>query len=213
MFGVVTSFGLPLQCSSLQIVWTRLNFTTQYFTVLRGGKKTNMTETSDISKSQTSENQLNQPHQLIAFDPNNSMQYEVGQLRGEPERIILKSDLPVHLRPYRNSPIQEKEIKGQVEKLLQAGLIKEVNSPYSAPVILAFKHDEAHHPQTNGTNGRVNPSLVTRLKCKVNASSTTIPWTKRLDQVCNEYNSTPHSIPKYSPAYLLFGLLPYLDHL
>ncbi|GFX68047.1 retrovirus-related Pol polyprotein from transposon 17.6 [Trichonephila clavipes] len=78
--------------------------------ILRGGKKTNMTETSDKSKVQTAENQLNQPNQLIAFDPNNSM--------------------------------QEKEIKGQVEKLLQAGLIKENNSPYSAPVTLAFKRDE-----------------------------------------------------------------------
>ncbi|GFV80681.1 retrovirus-related Pol polyprotein from transposon 17.6 [Trichonephila clavipes] len=64
------------------------------------------------------------------------------QLRVEPQRIILKSDLPVHLRPYRSSPIQEKEIKSQVEKLLQAGLIKESNSPYSAPVTLAFKRDE-----------------------------------------------------------------------
>ncbi|GFY07557.1 hypothetical protein TNCV_3650641 [Trichonephila clavipes] len=71
-------------------------------------------------------------------------------------------------------------------------------------------HDQrSHHPQTNGKNERVNQSLVTRLKCKVNASSTKIPWTKLLDQVCNEYNSTPHSITKYPPAYLLFGLLPY----
>ncbi|GFW07474.1 retrovirus-related Pol polyprotein from transposon 412 [Trichonephila clavipes] len=68
--------------------------------------------------------------------------YDVGQLRVEPQRIILKSDLPVPLRPYRTSPIQEKEIKSQAEKLLQAGLIKESNSPYSAPVTLAFKHDE-----------------------------------------------------------------------
>ncbi|GFY19110.1 retrovirus-related Pol polyprotein from transposon 412 [Trichonephila clavipes] len=69
--------------------------------------------------------------------------YDVGQLRVEPQRIILKSDLIVHLRPYRTSTIQEKEIKGQVEKLLQAGLIKESNSPYSAPVTLAFKRDES----------------------------------------------------------------------
>ncbi|GFT83906.1 retrovirus-related Pol polyprotein from transposon 17.6 [Trichonephila clavipes] len=66
----------------------------------------------------------------------------VSQLRVEPQRIILKSDLPVHLRPYSTSPIQEKEIKGQVEKLLQTGLIKESNSPYSAPVTLAFKRDD-----------------------------------------------------------------------
>ncbi|GFT37287.1 retrovirus-related Pol polyprotein from transposon 17.6 [Trichonephila clavipes] len=318
--------------------------------------------------------------------------YDVGQLRIEPQRIILKSDLPVHLRPYCTSSIQEKEIKGQVEKLLQAGLIKESNSPDSALVTLAFKRDEgkktrlciefrklnalcktdseplpimdssldklaranvfptlefaagywhvpihpkdteklafctniglcewcrltfgikvapaifnrlirriltkykidfacnyfddiivfssseehwnhlntifdicqkeniklklskcalaqikinrlgyeieegnvtpnntnidiikmlkppnsvkelqSSSPSKNGKNERVNQSLVTRLKCKVNASSTKIPWTKLLDQVSNEYNSTPHSITKYPPAYLLFGPLP-----
>ncbi|GFU45026.1 transposon Tf2-6 polyprotein [Trichonephila clavipes] len=47
--------------------------------------------------------------------------YDVGQLRIEPQRIILKSDLPVHLRPYRTSPIQEKEIKGQVENYCKLG--------------------------------------------------------------------------------------------
>ncbi|GFV42344.1 integrase catalytic domain-containing protein [Trichonephila clavipes] len=135
--------------------------------------------------------------------------YNAGELRVEPQRIILISDLPVHLRSYRTTPIQEKEIKGQVEKLLQAGLIKESNSPYSAPATLSFKRNEAHHPQTNDKNERVNQYLVTRFKCKINASSTKIPWTKQQDQVCNEYNLTPHSINKYPPAYLLFGLLPY----
>ncbi|GFS93517.1 transposon Tf2-6 polyprotein [Trichonephila clavipes] len=67
----------------------------------------------------------------------------------------------------------------------------------------------AHHPQRNGKNERVNQYLVTRLKCKVNDSSTKIPLTKLLDQVCNEYNSTPHSITKYPSAYLIFGLYPY----
>ncbi|GFT65347.1 transposon Ty3-G Gag-Pol polyprotein [Trichonephila clavipes] len=50
---------------------------------------------------------------------------------------------------------------------------------------------------------------INLLLLDLNASSTKIPWTKLLDQVCNEYNSTPHSITKYPPAYLLFGLLPY----
>ncbi|GFS78883.1 transposon Tf2-11 polyprotein [Trichonephila clavipes] len=272
--------------------------------------------------------------------------YDVDQLRVEPQRIIIKSDLPVHLRPYRTSPFQEKEIKGQVEKLLlkllnqaheqfgHTGVQKMLNlislqyywpnittdisefvkhctvcqlnkkrkqkkfellqqvPPTSKPFefisvdtlsvggfnyynstkknlrividhatrcVWAFpsknensetyanilkqvfkiqitekllidrkdaftssrfkkflrnyyiKHllTTAHHPQTNGKNERVNQSLVTRLKCKVNASSTKIPWTKLLDQVCNENSSTPHSITKYPPAYLLFGLLPY----
>ncbi|GBO21470.1 Transposon Tf2-11 polyprotein [Araneus ventricosus] len=68
--------------------------------------------------------------------------YDVGALRVEPQRIVLNSDLPVILRPYRTSPVEEREIKSQVEKLLQAGLIKESNSPYSSPVTLAFKRDE-----------------------------------------------------------------------
>ncbi|GFU96656.1 integrase catalytic domain-containing protein [Trichonephila clavipes] len=98
---------------------------------------------------------------FVAFN-----KYDVSQSRVEPQGIILKSDLSVHLRPYRTPPIQEKEIKGQVEKLLQAGLIKESNGPYSAPVTLALKHEEADHPQTNGKNERVNQPLVTRLECK-----------------------------------------------
>ncbi|GBO01988.1 hypothetical protein AVEN_151872-1 [Araneus ventricosus] len=71
------------------------------------------------------------------------------------------------------------------------------------------KNLRAHHPQTNGKVERVNQSLVTRLKCKVNSSSTKVPWTKLLEIVTNEYNLTPHSITKYPPAYLLLGTLPY----
>ncbi|GBL88164.1 hypothetical protein AVEN_117763-1 [Araneus ventricosus] len=67
---------------------------------------------------------------------------DVGALRVEPQRIVPNSGLPVSLRPYRTSPVEEQEIKSQVEKLLQAGLIKESNSPYSSPVTLAFKRDE-----------------------------------------------------------------------
>ncbi|GFX10289.1 transposon Ty3-G Gag-Pol polyprotein [Trichonephila clavipes] len=67
----------------------------------------------------------------------------------------------------------------------------------------------SHHPQTNGKCERVNQSIVTKLRCKVNSSPTKIPWTKILEQVINEYNLTPHSVTKFSPAYLLFGTLSY----
>ncbi|GFW00221.1 retrovirus-related Pol polyprotein from transposon 17.6 [Trichonephila clavipes] len=67
----------------------------------------------------------------------------------------------------------------------------------------------SHHPQTNGKCERVNQSIVTKLRCKVNSSPTKIPWTKFLEQVINEYNLTPHSVIKFPPAYLLFGTLPY----
>ncbi|GBM54077.1 hypothetical protein AVEN_247691-1 [Araneus ventricosus] len=58
--------------------------------------------------------------------------YDVGELRVESQRIVLNSDLPVSLRPYRTSSVEGQEIKSQVQKLLQAGLIKESNSPYLA---------------------------------------------------------------------------------
>ncbi|GFY10004.1 transposon Ty3-G Gag-Pol polyprotein [Trichonephila clavipes] len=67
----------------------------------------------------------------------------------------------------------------------------------------------SHHPQTNGKWDRVNQSIVTKLRCKVNSSPTKIPWTKFLEQVINEYNLTPHSVTKFPPACLLFGTLPY----
>ncbi|GFV37929.1 transposon Tf2-9 polyprotein [Trichonephila clavipes] len=67
----------------------------------------------------------------------------------------------------------------------------------------------SHHPQTNGKCERVNQSIVTKLRCKVNSSPTKIPWTKFLEQVINEYNLKPHSVTKFLPAYLLFGTLPY----
>ncbi|GFU51997.1 retrovirus-related Pol polyprotein from transposon gypsy [Trichonephila clavipes] len=70
------------------------------------------------------------------------LKINVGQFRVESQGIVLKSDLPVHPRNYRNFPFQEKEIKGEIEKLLQTDLIKESNSFYSAPVILAFKRPE-----------------------------------------------------------------------
>ncbi|GFW95065.1 transposon Ty3-G Gag-Pol polyprotein [Trichonephila clavipes] len=67
----------------------------------------------------------------------------------------------------------------------------------------------SYHLQTNGKCERVNQSIVTKPRCKVNSSPTKIPWTKFLEQVINEYNLTPHSVTKFPPAYLLFGTLPY----
>ncbi|GBO35743.1 Transposon Ty3-I Gag-Pol polyprotein, partial [Araneus ventricosus] len=68
--------------------------------------------------------------------------YDAGTLRVEPQKIVFNSDLPVSLRPYRTSPVEEQEIKSQVEKMLQAGLIIESNSSYSSNVTLAFKRDD-----------------------------------------------------------------------
>lgn len=66
-----------------------------------------------------------------------------------------------------------------------------------------------HRPQCNGKTERVNQTLITRLKCKINADARKVAWTKLIDQVTHEYNNTPHSVTQYPPAYLMFGVLPY----
>lgn len=59
----------------------------------------------------------------------------------------------------------------------------------------------------------ISESIVTRLKCKVNCSSSKIAWTTLLNEVINEYNNTPHTVTLMTPAYLLYGTLPYEPHL
>ncbi|GFX44431.1 integrase catalytic domain-containing protein [Trichonephila clavipes] len=112
--------------------------------------------------------------------------YDVGCINLEPQRIHLISDLPISLRPYRNSQQESKEIQTQIEELLKA----------------------ANRPQCNGKNERVNQTLVAKLRCKVN-STTKTPWTKLLEQVTYEYNNSPHDVTGFPPAYLMFGTLPY----
>ncbi|UYV83071.1 hypothetical protein LAZ67_22002086 [Cordylochernes scorpioides] len=75
---------------------------------------------------------------------------------------------------------------------------------------ISFLGYEISRPQCNGLNQRLNQTIITRLRCKFNnLKGKSIPWTKLLDSVLNEYNNTPHSITGYTPTYLLYGKLPY----
>jgi len=67
----------------------------------------------------------------------------------------------------------------------------------------------SHHPESNGKLERLNQTIVTRLKCRVNHNPSKLPWTKLLDQVVQEYNNTPHSVTKFPPNYLMFGVKPF----
>ena len=92
-----------------------------------------------------------------------------------------------------------------------------------APAFLssAFKHfltkngvtrllTSSHHPQTNGLNERTNRTIVERLRCRRNDPFyRKLTWPTLLQQVTSEYNHSPHSTTKFSPAYLLFGIPPY----
>jgi len=48
---------------------------------------------------------------------------------------------PIKQQPRRTSPSKHAEIERQVEDLLQRGLVKESNSPWSSPVVLVTKKD------------------------------------------------------------------------
>ena len=67
----------------------------------------------------------------------------------------------------------------------------------------------AHRAQSNGKTERIGQTIITRLKCKINESSSKTPWPKLLKEVVQEYNLTPHSVTKFPPAYLLNGTVPY----
>ena len=64
---------------------------------------------------------------------------DIGKLKGYEHRIDLSDDVPVAMRPYRTPHSKVKEIDGEVERLLKAGVIEESVSAYSAPCLLVYK--------------------------------------------------------------------------
>ncbi|GBM72265.1 Transposon Ty3-G Gag-Pol polyprotein [Araneus ventricosus] len=146
-------------------------------------------------------------------------QKSVGAVLKQPDASDVLHPIAYHSRTLRdyekNYAITELECLAIVDALDKFyyylhGQKFVIHTDHAALVWLKnVKNLRAHHPQTNGKVERVNQSLVTRLKCKVNSTSTKVPWTKLLESVTNEYNLTPHSITKYPPAYLLLGTLPY----
>jgi hypothetical protein len=64
-------------------------------------------------------------------------------------------------------------------------------------------------PQSNGLCERVNQTIVTRLRCKLNDNNQNICWPKLLEKVTEEYNNSPHSVTQFTPKYLMFGIKPF----
>lgn len=61
-----------------------------------------------------------------------------------------------------------------------------------------------NNPASNGLNERLNQTLVNRIRCKIHESHRRA-WSVVADECVQEYNSTDHSVTKFSPEYLLFG--------
>jgi hypothetical protein len=61
----------------------------------------------------------------------------------------------------------------------------------------------AYHPESNGPLERTRKTLVNYLRCFCNIK--TSDWDEWIPFACFTYNTTPHSVTKYTPYELLFG--------
>lgn len=57
-------------------------------------------------------------------------------------KILIKDGVdPMNVRPYRYPYVMKAEIESQVAEMLDTGIIRPSNSPYSSPIILVKKKD------------------------------------------------------------------------
>ncbi|OTF70466.1 hypothetical protein BLA29_000942, partial [Euroglyphus maynei] len=111
---------------------------------------------------------------------------------------------------------------GVVQQMLKVGPIKQILTDKGTAFRSAhYRHFLEKHgikrlttstanPQCNGCNERTNQELVKRIRCKINDPKTINKnWTKIAEDVIHEYNNTPHESTGFSPAFLLYGVLPY----
>lgn len=68
--------------------------------------------------------------------------FDVGTVKNQEARIKLINEKYMAKKPYRCSIPDQKEIDSQVEDLLKRNLIEESDSPFGAPVTLAFKKED-----------------------------------------------------------------------
>ncbi|UYV80839.1 ASB3, partial [Cordylochernes scorpioides] len=72
------------------------------------------------------------------FDKNNE---PVKQTSVTKHKIETRNHQPIKHRPYRVSPTERQAIQTEVDKMLDAGIIRHSESPWSSPVILVKKKD------------------------------------------------------------------------
>ena len=72
---------------------------------------------------------------------------------------------------------------------------------------IVHQRTSAYHPQSNGMTEKVNGLLVTRLRLAQDKYPN-LKWSSLIQNVCDEYNDTPHGTTGYTPAFLMFGRYP-----
>ncbi|XP_071933782.1 uncharacterized protein [Coffea arabica] len=72
------------------------------------------------------------PDELVNLPPEKEIEFEINLLPGTS---------PISKTPYRMAPVELKELKLQLQDLLEQGFIHESGSPWGAPVLFAKKKD------------------------------------------------------------------------
>lgn len=80
---------------------------------------------------------LNEYSSVFAKD-----RYDIGEVRNYEAQIKLIEDRYIAQKPYRCSFPDQEEIEKQIKNLLNSNLIEESDSPFSAPVTLAYKKED-----------------------------------------------------------------------
>ena len=103
-------------------------------------------ETSEYSSKLTHLDRNQQKRLLDVISQNKtafaSNKYDIGLVKTHEAHIKLSENKYVSKKPYRCCIADQKEIKGQITKLLEEGLIEESDSPFAAPVTLAYKKED-----------------------------------------------------------------------
>lgn len=63
-------------------------------------------------------------------------------------------------------------------------------------------------PQCNGICERVCNSIIDRIRVKMISANYRYAWVRYLQRCIDEYNDTPHSVTKFTPNYLMHGIIP-----
>ncbi|XP_053687148.1 uncharacterized protein LOC128736682 [Sabethes cyaneus] len=66
---------------------------------------------------------------------------ELGVAKNTEMKIVLTDQDPVYVKPHRMEYARETALRAIVEELIEAGIVKESNSPYSSRVVLVPKKD------------------------------------------------------------------------
>ncbi|XP_044759026.1 uncharacterized protein LOC123316839 [Coccinella septempunctata] len=62
-------------------------------------------------------------------------------------------------------------------------------------------------PFSNGLNGRLNQTIVNKIRCKINESGEKKAWTTIARECVDKYKITEHSVTGFTPQYLLNGTI------